>query len=803
MRCSGPEKRNIAEGGVFGQDQFLDWNISPKVQVIVTPRIPALDVHRWRNDLSQVGHGYRLDLETFGCGWLDLSQLRQVREDGRKYFESPALIGCALAVARDLYERLWGFDPHMRMWGVEDLDFGLKCWLMGHRILHDPEATIGHRFRCAFDSYPVPPECVLINQLRMARKAFTQSVWEEWVEGCRRRHSEGLADHPEGLWAHAWKQFDEDRPSVEQDRGYLQANRPRDEFWYADRFGLDWPSFGTAGGERPRGRRRYVARQLAASPSPPPDGCDCSAYEDALQDAEDALTTAESTLAAAEAHVAQKQADVDQAQSDVDAAASHLGEKEADVTAKQSFKNNLDLDAAATKSALDQAEQDKETTEDNLEDAMNDLDAADQDVQAADAAYQGAKTAAEAANAALQNAHNAYEQAVQNLNNGTGTQAQVDAAEAAGIAAAQDAKNKADALQLKANDKVSKTEILEQKIATAESAAESDIQAGQQVEQAKSANDQKEADAEAAEADLQAAEQARDDAHDDLQNKRQVLRSAKDALKQAKKDASGPKGDKERAEFDRDQAQAQLDTCEQSPDCDGGDREDPPAVDCTAFQQAVAAALAAAEAAYQAAKTAADQAADDLTDAKIALTVAQGNYDAAKAAYSAALAAQRTAADDLKAKLAAGALGTAALLLAQRALVVAIATQVIALAAAIASWGILSGAAVAAGINLALAIAAEAAALAAYAALMTAVRNSAVAVHNAKTNVATTKGNRDAAFNAWEQAKTDLANQRAATAAARGFRDAAEAARDAKEDDLRDAEVALEDCLKRKAAMEK
>jgi hypothetical protein len=32
MRCSGPEKRNIAEGGVFGQDQFLDWNISPKVQ---------------------------------------------------------------------------------------------------------------------------------------------------------------------------------------------------------------------------------------------------------------------------------------------------------------------------------------------------------------------------------------------------------------------------------------------------------------------------------------------------------------------------------------------------------------------------------------------------------------------------------------------------------------------------------------------------------------------------------------------------------------------------------------------------
>jgi len=37
MRCSGPEKRNIAEGGVFGQDQFLDWNISPKVQAEHNP----------------------------------------------------------------------------------------------------------------------------------------------------------------------------------------------------------------------------------------------------------------------------------------------------------------------------------------------------------------------------------------------------------------------------------------------------------------------------------------------------------------------------------------------------------------------------------------------------------------------------------------------------------------------------------------------------------------------------------------------------------------------------------------------
>lgn len=40
-----------------------------------------------------------------------------------------------------------GFDPDMVGWGVEDSDFGLRCWSMGVPILTDPRAIIGHRFR--------------------------------------------------------------------------------------------------------------------------------------------------------------------------------------------------------------------------------------------------------------------------------------------------------------------------------------------------------------------------------------------------------------------------------------------------------------------------------------------------------------------------------------------------------------------------------------------------------------------------------------------------------------------------------
>jgi len=212
-----------------------------KGRAIVTPTVAALDTRRWRNTRSQVGHGYFLDLERFHCGWLPLNELREVPEGRRKFYESPALIGCAVALGRELYEDLGGFDPHMRSWGVEDLDLSLRCWLMGHPILHDPEAVVGHRFRAGFDNYAVPPEDFVANQLRMARKNFTHGTWSDWVDRCRLRHSGRLADYPEGLWARVWHLFEEGRLGVEQERSYLMARRSRDEFWYAGRFGLTWP----------------------------------------------------------------------------------------------------------------------------------------------------------------------------------------------------------------------------------------------------------------------------------------------------------------------------------------------------------------------------------------------------------------------------------------------------------------------------------------------------------------------------------------------------------------------------------
>ena len=151
-------------------------------RAIVTPAVPALNTEVWTNEFSQVGHGYWMELEEFKSRW---SVTGTLRRRGR-LLESPALAGCCLAVARTLYDELLGFDAEMLEWGVEDLDFGLKAWLMGSAVLNDPDAVIGHRFRESFDNFDVSALHLLVNQLRMAFKNFDDPVWTEWVSGCRR-----------------------------------------------------------------------------------------------------------------------------------------------------------------------------------------------------------------------------------------------------------------------------------------------------------------------------------------------------------------------------------------------------------------------------------------------------------------------------------------------------------------------------------------------------------------------------------------------------------------------------------------
>ena len=107
-----------ARGEVF---VFLDAHSKPEVgaterlvkgvqrmdgRVIMTPKSPLWTKTPGKKP-SATGNGYGLVLETLDLWW----------RTGRLY-ESPALIGRAFAISRELYAKLWGFDKHMRSGGL-------------------------------------------------------------------------------------------------------------------------------------------------------------------------------------------------------------------------------------------------------------------------------------------------------------------------------------------------------------------------------------------------------------------------------------------------------------------------------------------------------------------------------------------------------------------------------------------------------------------------------------------------------------------------------------------------------------
>jgi GT2 family glycosyltransferase len=246
QRRGGPAAKDLGARAARGEVLvFLDGHCKPELraltqlvadveelgcQAIVTPRVPALDGQSWQTIPGQIGHGFRVDLTTLDQRWIGLDAM----QPRGRFYEAPVPIGCGMAMKRELYERLWGFDPQMRAWGSEDLDVGLKAWLCGYAVLHDPDAVIGHVFQEKLGPYEVPEADAMMNHLRLARKNFTEPVWNDWLERFRSRH-------PVTLFQAAWSQFQEGMPSVERERAYLLGHRAHDEFWYAKRFELRWP----------------------------------------------------------------------------------------------------------------------------------------------------------------------------------------------------------------------------------------------------------------------------------------------------------------------------------------------------------------------------------------------------------------------------------------------------------------------------------------------------------------------------------------------------------------------------------
>ncbi len=179
---------------------------------IVTPCIASAEDPRRR------GYGVKPTEVPFDYRWLPRTAEAPVAV--------PVAAGGCLALRRELFQALEGFDS-MRGLGVEDVEFSLRSWLLGHQVLVVPDAELSHRFRPP-NRYRIGLDDYLHNALRTAVIHFDGERRRRVVDRLQNRPQFGRA---------AARMLAGD---VCERRAAMRIRRRRDADWYCRRFEIAW-----------------------------------------------------------------------------------------------------------------------------------------------------------------------------------------------------------------------------------------------------------------------------------------------------------------------------------------------------------------------------------------------------------------------------------------------------------------------------------------------------------------------------------------------------------------------------------
>jgi GT2 family glycosyltransferase len=176
--------------------------------------MPAIGILDSQDDAR--GYGMKFSNSSLDVDWLHLT--------GNGPYPVPLLCGCFLAMRRDVYQDLKGFDPGMRVYGHEDIELSLHLWLRGYECRVVPEVAVAHRFSSEF-RYPVLWE-PLYNLLRMGVVHLGQERFFRLIAA--------LAQEPQlGL---AWEQLASS--DIWARREEIRLARRYDDDWYFKKFAI-------------------------------------------------------------------------------------------------------------------------------------------------------------------------------------------------------------------------------------------------------------------------------------------------------------------------------------------------------------------------------------------------------------------------------------------------------------------------------------------------------------------------------------------------------------------------------------
>ena len=124
-------------------------------------------------EVAPVVHSLREPhIKGFGFTWREASlKMHWLRRTASVAYPVPFLCGCFVALRRELFRDIGGFDDGLIRWGSEDAELSLRLWRMGYECQVVPASAVAHLFRKRFP-YEVSWDGIIHNTLRLATVHF-------------------------------------------------------------------------------------------------------------------------------------------------------------------------------------------------------------------------------------------------------------------------------------------------------------------------------------------------------------------------------------------------------------------------------------------------------------------------------------------------------------------------------------------------------------------------------------------------------------------------------------------------------
>ncbi|KPH79144.1 MULTISPECIES: glycosyltransferase family 2 protein [Bacillaceae] len=202
----------FCDAHLFFEDYWIDRLLEPIQNGIADATNPGIgDVANPTN----VGYGY---------SWVDTLEPRW--NTGKfELFPSPHLAGGCLAISKEVFVAIGGFERGFKVWGREDEEISLKLWLFGYKCYVVPDVKVLHVFRSDAAPFVLTYNDINYNLMRMAYSHFN----EERIKKCKQiiKHSDPEEIEAEVLQSNV----------LEQREKYL-AKRKYDDDWYMKKFNI-------------------------------------------------------------------------------------------------------------------------------------------------------------------------------------------------------------------------------------------------------------------------------------------------------------------------------------------------------------------------------------------------------------------------------------------------------------------------------------------------------------------------------------------------------------------------------------